>query len=62
MDTARTAALFAKTKTHSLLEGIPGPQRLMQKRQLFPELGQTSQAQFALPRRVRGPGSVPLSG
>ena len=35
---------------------------LMQKRQLFPELGQTSQAQFALPRRVRGPGSVPPSG
>ena len=36
-------------KTHSLLEGIPGPQRLMQKRQLFPELGWTSQAPFMLP-------------
>ena len=59
---ARTARIFAKTKTRSPCERIPGPRRLMQKRQLFPELGQTSQAQFALPRRVRGPGSVPLSG
>ncbi len=38
VDAARTAALFAKTKTHSPCERIPGPRRLMQKRQLFPEL------------------------
>ena len=38
VDVARTATLFAKTKTRSPCERIPGPQRLMQKRQLFPEL------------------------
>ena len=40
--------VFCLTKTYSLLEGIPGTQRLMQKRQLFPELGWTSQAPFML--------------
>ena len=38
VEAARTAALFAKTKTRSPCERIPGPRRLMQKRQLFPEL------------------------
>ena len=38
VDVARTATLFAKTKTRSPCERIPGPRRLMQKRQLFPEL------------------------
>ena len=61
VDVARTATLFAKTKTRSPCERIPGPQRLMQKRQLFPELGWTSQAHFTLPCRYEG-RSVPLSG
>ena len=55
MDTARTAVLFAiYTKTHSLLKEIPGPQSLMQKRQLFPEFGWTSLALIVLPREIRG--------
>ena len=58
---ARTASVFAKTKTRSLCERIPGPRRLMQKRQLFPELGWTSQAHFTLPCRYEG-RTVPLSG
>ena len=51
VDAARTAALFAKTKTHSPCERIPGPRRLMQKRQLFPELRWASPSHVALPRR-----------
>ena len=51
---ARTARIFAKTKTRSPCERIPGPRRLMQKRQLFPELGRTSQAHFTLPCRYEG--------
>ena len=54
VDAARTAALFAKTKTHSPCERIPGPRWLMQKRQLFPELQRASPSQVALPRRIRG--------
>ena len=49
VDAARTAALFAKTKTHSPCERIPGPRRLMQKRQLFPELRWASPSRVALP-------------
>ena len=48
---ARTARLFAKTKTRSPCERIPGPRRLMQKRQLFPELRWASPSRVALPRR-----------
>ena len=48
---ARTASVFAKTKTRSLCERIPGPRRLMQKRQLFPELRWASPSRVALPRR-----------
>ena len=55
VDVARTATLFADTKTHSLCERIPGPRWLMQKRQLFPELQRASPSQVALPRRIRGP-------
>ena len=55
VDAARTAALFAKTKTRSPCERIPGPRRLMQKRQLFPELRWASPSRFALPRRIRVP-------
>ena len=33
---------------------IPGPQRLMQKRQLFPELRWASPGHVVLPRRIRG--------
>ena len=61
VDIARTATLFAKTKTRSPCERIPGPRRLMQKRQLFPGLGWTSQAHFTLPCRYEG-RTVPLSG
>ena len=49
---ARTASVFAKTKTRSLCERIPGPRRLMQKRQLFPELRWASPSRVALPRRI----------
>ena len=42
------------TKTHSPCERIPGPRRLMQKRQLFPELRWASPGRVALPRRIRG--------
>jgi len=51
-----------RTKTLSLCEKIPGPQRLMQKRQLFPELRWASPSRFALPRRIRGSETVPLPG
>ena len=51
---ARTASVFAKTKTRSLCERIPGPRRLMQKRQLSPEFGRTSQTHFTLPCRYEG--------
>ncbi len=54
VDAARTAALFAKAKTRSPCERIPGPQRLMQKRQLSPELRWASPSRVALPRRIRG--------
>ena len=54
VDAARTAALFAKAKTHSPCERIPGPRRLMQKRQLFPELRWASPSRVALPRQIRG--------
>ena len=49
VDVARTATLFAKTKTRSPCERIPGPQRLMQKRQLFPELRWKSPSRVTLP-------------
>ena len=52
---SKNCCALCQTKTHSLLEGIPGPRRLMQKRQLFPELGRTSQAHFTLPCRYEGP-------
>lgn len=42
------------TMTHSPCERIPGPRRLMQKRQLFPELQWASPSRVALPRRIRG--------
>ena len=45
---ARTARIFAKTKTRSPCERIPGPRRLMQKRQLFPELRWASPSCVAL--------------
>ena len=51
VDAAKTAALFANTKTHSPCERIPGPRWLMQKRQLFPELRWASPSRVALPRR-----------
>ena len=54
VDAAKTAALFANTKTHSPCERIPGPRWLMQKRQLFPELRWASPGRVALPRRIRG--------
>ena len=54
VDVARTATLFAKTKTRSPCERIPGPRRLMQKRQLFPEFRWASLGRFVLPRRIRG--------
>ena len=54
VDAARTAALFASAKTHSPCDRIPGPQRLMQKRQLFPELRWASPGHVVLPRRIRG--------
>ena len=46
--------LGRKAKTHSPCERIPGPRRLMQKRQLFPELRWASPSRVALPRRIRG--------
>ena len=52
VDAARTAALFAKTKTRSPCETIPGPRWLMQKRQLSPELRWPSPSHVALPRRI----------
>ena len=52
VDAARTAALFAKTKTRSPCETIPGPRQLMQKRQLSPELRWASPSRVALPRRI----------
>ena len=55
VDAARTAALFAKTKTRSPCERIPGPRRLMQKRQLFPEFRWASPSRVALPRRKKDP-------
>ena len=55
-----------KAKTHSPCETIRGPQRLMQKRQLFPELRPASPSRVALPRRIRGSerlrGQVPEYG
>ena len=54
VDAARTAALFARAKTRSPCERIPGPRRLMQKRQLFPGLRGASPGRVALPRRIRG--------
>jgi hypothetical protein len=51
-----------KTKTHSPCETIQGPRRLMQKRQLFPELRPASPGRVALPRRIRGSESVPRPG
>src|SRR5210317_328831 len=55
VDAARTAALFANTKTHSPCERIPGTRWLMQKRQLFPELRWASPSRVALPRTDEGP-------
>ncbi len=55
VDAAEAAALFAKTKTHSPFERIPGPRWLMQKRQLFPELWWASPSRVALPRRIEDP-------
>ena len=52
VDAARTAALFAKTKTRSPCERIPGPRPLMQKRQLSPELRWPSPSHVVLPRRI----------
>jgi hypothetical protein len=46
--------LRLKAKTHSPCERIPGPQRLMQKRQLFPELQWASPGRVALPQQIRG--------
>ena len=43
-----------QAKTHSPCERIPGPRRLMQKRQLFPEFRWASPGRVALPRRIRG--------
>ena len=54
LDATRSAALFAYAKTHSPCERIPGPRRLMQKRQLFLELRWASPSRVALPRRIRG--------
>ena len=51
-----------QTKTHSLLKEIPGTRLLMQKRQLFPEFGRTSQALFVLPRENEAPKTVTLPG
>ena len=45
--------LRQKTKTHSPCKRIPGPRRLMQKRQLFPEFRWASLGLFVLPRRHR---------
>ena len=45
---------LGRAKTHSPCERIPGPRRLMQKRQLFPELRRASPGRVALPRRIRG--------
>ena len=53
VDATRAVALLARTKTHSPCERIPGPRRLMQKRQLFPELRWASPGHFALPRQAR---------
>ena len=53
VDAARTAD-FRQAKTHSPCERIPGPRRLMQKRQLFPEFRWASPGRVALPRRIRG--------
>ena len=46
--------ILRQTRTHSPCERIPGPRRLMQKRQLFPELQWASPSRVALPRRIRG--------
>ena len=46
--------ILRHTRTHSPCERIPGPRRLMQKRQLFPELQWASPSRVALPRRIRG--------
>ena len=62
VEAARTAALFAKTKTRSPCERIPGPRRLMQKRQLFPELRWASPSRVALPRRNTKFRTVPRPG
>ena len=62
VDVARTATLFAKTKTRSPCERIPGPRRLMQKRQLFPELRWESPSRVTLPWRIRGIRTVPRPG
>ena len=43
-----------QAKTHSPCKRIPGPRRLMQKRQLFPGLRWASPSRVALPRRIRG--------
>ena len=52
---SKNCCALGTTKTHSLRKGIPGPRRLMQKRQLFPELRRASQSHFTLPCQVRGP-------
>ena len=49
-------------KTHSPCETIRGPRRLMQKRQLFPELRPASPGRVALPRQIRGSETVPRPG
>ena len=55
VDAERTSALFAWAKTHSPCETIQGPRRLMQKRQLFPELRPASPGRVALPRQIEDP-------
>ena len=47
--------LRPRAKTHSLCETIRGPRRLMQKRQLFPELRPASPGRVALPRQIEDP-------
>ena len=53
--------LRQKTKTHSPFKRIPGPRRLMQKRQLFPEFRWASLGLFVLPRLTRSK-TVPRPG
>ncbi len=55
VDASRTEALFANTKTHSPCERIPGTRWLMQKRQLFPELGGPPLGLVGCPGRHEGP-------